>query len=88
MSYPITNPNSVPAQDTGRILFIDDATAITPRKLLKYAEEGFAPVARTESSGTISFAFASYGEDDGVYTLTIGEDSYTSSDIDTAFAAS
>lgn len=87
MNYPIQNPDTKPAQVTGRVVFIKDATEFTPAKLMELMNEGFVPVAVTESNGTTSFAFASFGEAEGTYTLTIGNDSFTSTDPDTEFAA-
>lgn len=87
MNYPIQNPETKPAQTTGRVLFIKDATDFTPALLLEFMNEGFVPVAVTESSGTTSFAFASFGEAEGTYTLTIGNSSFTSTDPEVAFAA-
>lgn len=86
MKYPITNPEGVPAHVTGRILIITDPAEFTPAVFMRYINESFIPVAQIDTDGVISFDFASYGEADGVYTITIGKTSYTSEDPNTAYA--
>ena len=88
MSYPITNPNSASAVDTGRIVYIDDPTVLTPRKFMQFINEGFVPVARIEEDGVIIFLFVFYGETEGANILVIGDDVFSSEDIDTAYALS
>ncbi len=85
MSYPYTNQSvSEMKKDftSGRVLFIEDPTIFTPREFLAFIHEGFVPVTVTVSSGTTSYAFASWKAAEGAYTLG----SATSSDLDTPFA--
>lgn len=86
MAYPYTNQGFTEGKkgfNTGRVLFIEDPADFTPREFLKFIDEGFVPVTVTDTSGTISYAFASWAAADGAYTLG----SATSDDLDTAFEA-
>ena len=86
MAYPYTNQSITESKKdftTGRVLFIDDPSNFTPREFLKFIDEGFVPVTVTDTSGTISYAFASWSAADGAYALG----SATSDDLDEAFEA-
>lgn len=85
MSYPYTNQGvSEMKKDftSGRVLFVENPADFTPREFLSYIQEGFIPVTVTVSSGTTSYAFASWKAEEGSYTLG----SATSDDLDTPFA--
>lgn len=88
IEYPTTVTNSKPGFDSGRVLYITKAEAFTPAELIQFMNEGFVPIAVTESSGMKSFSFASFGVVDGVYTLTIGETSYYAEEEDANFSTS
>lgn len=86
MAYPYTNQGFTEGKkgfNTGRVLFVEDPADFTPREFLKFIDEGFVPVTVTNTSGTISYAFASWSAADGAYALG----SATSDDLDTAFEA-
>lgn len=85
MSYPYTNQGiSESKKDftSGRVLYVEDPTIFTPREFLSYINEGFVPVTVTVSSGTTSYAFATWKAEEGDYALG----SATSADLDTPFA--
>lgn len=85
MSYPYTNQGiSESKKDftSGRVLYVEDPTIFTPREFLSYINEGFVPVTVTVTSGTTSYAFASWKAEEGAYQLG----SATSADLDTPFA--
>lgn len=91
IAYPNNNVQSIGDQTNGRLVLIDNPTALTPRKLFSFIKEGFIPVAASESSGTVSYAFCSVSgypsEVAESYTLTIGSDSFTSTGYDVEFTA-
>lgn len=76
---------------TGRILLLDadHIAALTPAKFYEYVDEGFIPMGEVVSSGTVTHSFISYTtEENGAdYTITLGNTSYTSDDLDTVYAA-
>lgn len=90
ITYPTEVKQMSPAVNTGRIVFIDDATKFTPNKLFNYLSEGFVPVARTVGA-TATYEFVehsvAYGPD-AEYTLTVGKTTYTSADWDAPFEVS
>lgn len=83
MSYPYTNQSieaSVPDTTVGRVLFIDDATALTPKKFYSYVKEGFMPMGRTIANDTCKYEMVEFSTklgDDVTYTLKIGSKTYT-----------
>lgn len=85
ITYPNNNVQSIGDQTSGRVVLIDNPTALTPRKLFSYIKEGFIPVAATVSSGVTSFAFCSFSgfpsEEAEEYTLTVGSTSYTATPV-------
>ncbi len=81
MNYPIMNPETIADRTTGRILFIDKAEDLTPNKFYSYINEGFMPVGRTITSGTMKFALVEFSTaigDEETYTLKVGSNTYTS----------
>ena len=85
MAYPYTNQGFTEGKkgfNTGRVLFVEDPADFTPREFLKFIDEGFVPVAVTVTSGTTSYAFATWSAEEGDYVLG----SATSTDLDTPFA--
>jgi hypothetical protein len=87
VTYPTKVEGLNPAPVTGRVLFVEDPTKFTPRQFLKYIDEGFVPVVKYVSSSKLTFAFCSYTET-STYTLVAAGSTYTSSSLDTAYAAS
>ena len=86
MAYPYTNNGiSESKKDftSGRILFIEDPTAFTPREFLTYMNEGFVPVLVEQSSGNVSYTFAEWSASEGAYGLN----GATSTDMDAPFEA-
>lgn len=87
MAYPYTNQGFTEGKNgfnTGRVLFVENPADFTPREFLSFIDEGFVPVIFMNTSGTISYAFASWKAEDGEYTLGTA----TSYDLDEAFEVS
>ena len=85
ITYPINNVQSVPDNQTGRILIISDAISLTPNMFYKYIKEGFVPVAVSVENDTASYEFCSYSTkigDEETYTITAGSKTYTSAPVD------
>lgn len=97
MSYPYTNQgveaaDKKPGFRTGRVLFIDDITAFTPREFFKFIDEGFLPVIVDGDGSGAEFSVA-FGYDtsldDSVTTYRCFKSSTnyaTSTDLDISFS--
>lgn len=72
---------------TGRVVFIDDPTKITPRELYKYIDEGFVPVAcsyyddASETSVVYAFVTSSV-RSNGTYGISGLDYPYEAKSID------
>lgn len=90
ITYPDKPTNITPAHTTGRIVFVDDPTKFTPEKFFSYIIEGFVPMARAVTSGSMSYTLVEHSVEVGegaTYTVKIGNATFTSADWRTPFAA-
>ena len=87
ITYPNNNVQSVPDFQTGRLIFIKDATALTPHIFYDYVKEGFMPVGLTVADDTAKYSLCEYSTkygDEETYTLKVGETTYTAAPTEDA----
>ena len=90
MNYPIMNSETIADKTTGRILYLELDTVITPRELFKFMDEGFCPVCKAITGTVTSFVFPNIVVTDAAYKVVVEHNgttvaTMTSSDLDEPF---